>query len=262
MPGQHRLHERFIEEVVRRVTGAAVEHVDDGSVPGQYDARLTYPDGRLAALEMTTLADEAALEMLAFPIELELPETPHWWDLRYPRGRVLRKDIKRHVPALVRWLDQLDIDNADKVESWLRVAPEWRWYERSGVRLRRYGTTSRGGRVDVLPDSFGGVVDDKLEGLADWIESLQGEQWWRDNTAKVARSGYEELHLAVRLHDSKVPFGIFAGLWNPEEIRSREPSGMAPLTDLWLVVGYGDTVTRWSSGSGWTVHVYEDSGAS
>lgn len=259
MTRQHRSHERFIEEVVRRVTGALVEHVDDGSVDGLYDARLTYPDGRAAALEMTTLVEPAAMEMLSFPTKLEVPETPHWWDLRYPKGRVSRREIERHIPALVRWLDELDLDDAQEVEDWMKVTPEWEWYDRTGLRLRRYSGASQGGRVDVLPDSFGGVVDSGLDGLADWVEALQEEPWWRENVAKVARSGYDELHLGLRLHESKVPFGIFAGLWNPEEVKSRQPTGMEPLTDLWLIIGYGNTVTRWSAGSGWSVHVYNES---
>lgn len=84
-----------------------------------------------------------------------------------------------------------------------------------------------------------------------WTNSaLQAEPSWSENVVKLASSGYSELHLAIRLHDSQVPFGLFAGLWNPEEIRSADPSGIGPLTDLWLVIGYGNAVTRWSSGQG------------
>ncbi len=251
-----------MEEVIRRVTGLPVEHVDDGAVSGYHDAEIYYPDGGVAAVEMTTLSDPVALEMLSFPIELELPETPHWWDFRYPPSRVLRRDIERHVPALVRWLDLLDLDDADKAEDVIYGTAEWAWYERTAVRLRRFSGTSRGGRVDVLPEGSGGAIDEYLEGLAGWVESLQAEPIWIDNVAKLARSGHEELHLAFRLHESRVPFSIWSALWDADEIRSPDPSGMDPLTDLWLFVGYGTTVTRWSREVGWTSHVFRGDGMS
>jgi hypothetical protein len=251
-------YERFIEEVIRRATGLEVEHVDDGSRPRMFDALIRYPDGREAALEMTTVGDRAVMQMRAFPQELEIPTTPHWWDFRYPPTGVRRRDIERHVPKLIEWLDQFDVADAENLPSFLRVTEEARWYESAGVKLRRFGHTSKGGRVDILPDSWGGGVDEKLRTLADWIEELQLQPWWADNVAKVAASGRDELHLALRVHDSGAPFPIWSGLWDPEEVTSRDPNGMAPLTDLWLVGGQGTTVVRWSRGEGWRIHRWED----
>jgi hypothetical protein len=256
MATRHRREEIFMEEVVRRVTGATVEHVDDGSAPGMVDALITYPGGRRAALETTTVADRKRLQMESFDTALIVPETPHWWELRYPKP-LSRKDIEKHVPVLIAWIDQLGFRDVSELKNLLSGRPEWEWYRRTGVRLRRYEGASTGGRVDILPEGGGGAVDEFLRGLGDWVEGQQGEDWWTSNVAKLARSGYEELHLAVRLHESGMPFPTWMGLWDPTEIRSREPQGMEPLTDLWIIPAYGRTVTRWSRSSGWTATVYE-----
>lgn len=47
-------HERFLAEVIRRVKGLPVEHVDDGAVSGHCDAEILHPDCRVAAVEMVT----------------------------------------------------------------------------------------------------------------------------------------------------------------------------------------------------------------
>jgi hypothetical protein len=251
-----RPEEIFLEEVVRRVTGAVVEHVDDGSAPGMVDALIFYPDGRMAALEITTVGNRKHLEMESFDHMLEVPGTPHWWDLRYP-GPLSRRDIERHIPVLIGWMDRLGFEDVSELGKLLAGWPEWQWYENAGVQLRRYKGASTGGRVDILPMGGGGFVDERLEGLCEWVESQQGESWWTSNVEKLARSGHSELHLAVRLHESGMPFPMWMGLWNPTLIQTPEPTGMGPLTDLWILPAYGQTVTRWSARTGWTATVYE-----
>jgi hypothetical protein len=253
---RHRPEEVFIEEVIRRVTGAEVKHVDDGSAPGMIDALISYSDGHTAALETTTVADPKHLQMESFEITLKVPQTPYWWDLRYPKP-LRRKEIETYVPTLIGWMDQLGFHDAKQLENVLSGREEWAWYVRSGVKLRRYEGTTNGGRVEILPDGGGGVVDEYLEGLSEWVEGQQSEDWWTSNVAKLARSGYSELHLAVRLHQSGMPFPTWMGLWDPIEIRSREPNGMEPLSDFWIIPAYGHTVTRWSRSAGWTGTVYE-----
>lgn len=249
-----RASEIALEATLSGVLGESIQHVDDGSRPRMHDADIMYRDGRIAALEITTVADPQALEMASFPHALELPDSAFCWDVRYPVRRVLRKDIETYIPPLVKWLELLGLERADEMPGFLRVTPEWRWIERSGVRLMRYPGTSKPGRAYVLPEGIGGTVDEHLRGLADWIESIQSERVWTDDVSKLVDSERDELHLFLRLHDSAIPFSIFSGLWDPEEIESRSPVNMSPLTDLWLFTGYGTTLTRWSSGSGWITH--------
>ncbi|HOW01051.1 MAG TPA: hypothetical protein PLY19_06230 [Rhodoglobus sp.] len=250
-------YELFFEDVIRRVTGDTVEHVDDGSAPGMVDALIRRKDGSIAALEITTIAENEAMQMESFSLELEVPETPHWWDLRYPGLSLTRKDLKVHAPALIRWLDQLDLDDAEKLGDWIRSTPEGQWYQRTGIRLRRYPGASGGGRVDILPKGSGSASDSYLEGLADWVESIQSTRHWIDNVAKLERSGYEELHLAIRAHESGMPKSLWMGMWTSGEIRSRQPEGMGQLASLWVLTAWGRTLVQWSRGTGWRSHEHQ-----
>ena len=237
--------------------GVEVEHADDNRVPGHFDARISYGDGREAALEVTTIGDPKAIEMLSKGTELLIPATRIAWDLRYPVS-VRMKDVQRHIPEIICWCDQFGFTDPRRLREGYLSMPAMRWYERSGVRLMGMPTARRGGVVYVLPEGSGGIVDDELRGLPAWIESQQTAPWFADNRAKLARSGIKELHLFVRVHDTGLPFSLFAGLIDPIQIRATDPRGMAPLTDLWLLPPYGQIATRWSSVEGWSVHSYSD----
>jgi hypothetical protein len=150
-----------------------VEHVDDGSLDGMYDAEVRYPDGRIAAVEFTSVGERAVFQMESLPTELVIPSTPYWWTLRYELPGVLWRDIKRHVPELVRLLDQCGVRNANDLRSEVRGLPAWHWYEQHDLSLRHFGPTKQGGRVDVLPKASAGVLDSQYAGLNAWVESMQ-----------------------------------------------------------------------------------------
>src|SRR5689334_8224717 len=52
-----------VRMVVRALRDATVTHHDDGSQPGMFDVRITYPNGSTAAMEITSAADPAATEL-------------------------------------------------------------------------------------------------------------------------------------------------------------------------------------------------------
>jgi hypothetical protein len=68
-----RRSEKLAYEVVRRVLGADVEHVDDNRTRGHYDAVIHYPDGRTAALEVTTIGDLRGIELRSMDHRLPVP---------------------------------------------------------------------------------------------------------------------------------------------------------------------------------------------
>jgi hypothetical protein len=251
-----RRYERFLRHMMSRCLGVPVEHVDDGSSNGMYDAEVRYPDGRIGAVEFTTLGKRAALEMESFPTTMPLPSTSHWWTLRYTNNGVRWKDIEKHVPMLVMLLDERNMRDADDLRDDLRGTDVWEWYQRNGLSLSHFGTAVDEGRVDVLPRGGGGVVDSEYFSLNPWVEGMQSEAWWSENVSKLARSNLSELHLALRLHDSEVPFGILAALMDGSPIPVGHPAGMAPLTDLWLTIAYKTNVAHWNHELGWTVHDY------
>jgi len=249
-------YELVFEDIIHTVTGNEVEHIDDGSKPGMVDALIHHADGSVAALEFTTVTANAAMQMESFPIELEVPETPHWWDLRYPGVSLSRKEVEEHVPAFIRWLDQFDMDDAEKLGKLIQPTAEWHWFKRTGIRLRRFPGAMSGGRVDILQEGSGAAVDTYLEGLAYWVSNLQDDRLWTDHVAKLARSGYEDQHLAIRVHQSGMPDSLWLGMWDSREIRAPAPTGMGSLARLWLMTAYGTTIVSWSRSDGWASHQY------
>jgi hypothetical protein len=251
-----RTYEKFLRGVITRSLDAEVEHVDDGSRNGMHDAEVRYPDGRIAAVEFTSVGERAAFQMDSMPTELLLPTTSHWWTLRYGQPGVLWRDIKQHVPVLVTLLDQQSLTDADQLRPSLRGLPAWNWYDRHDLSLSHFGSTSQEGRVDVLPRGGGGVVDSQYTGLNSWVASIQSEPWWEDNVAKLVRSGHTELHLALRVHETGIPFSLLYAIIDGDPIPADHPTGMEPLTDLWIVTSYGTNAVHWSARDGWIVHSY------
>jgi hypothetical protein len=248
--------EAAYERFIARVLHARVEHFDDGSVNGMVDALIYREDRAVAALEVTTVADETVMEMESFDIHIDLPESAYWWDVRYPGASLNQKELKRHLAAVVRLLDAEGLDDAIKLDVSDRSAPEIRWVRENEVRVRRWGAREGGGRAAVLPEASGSFVDERLEGLTDWVLSVQNEPWWTSNVGKLASSGYTELHLAVELHQSGVPAPLWFAFWGGAEIAAQPLTGIEPLTDLWLHGGGGGRVVHWSSQPGWESHPY------
>jgi hypothetical protein len=96
--------------------------MDDGSLE---HARRGSPLSRWPnrADEFKSVGERAAFQMESLPTELVIPSMPYWWTLRYELPGVLWRNIKRHVPELVRLLDQYGVRNADDLRSELRGLP-------------------------------------------------------------------------------------------------------------------------------------------
>ncbi|MGL4339876.1 MAG: hypothetical protein ACRCSP_05585 [Rhodoglobus sp.] len=263
MVGSTRFSELVMEEAIRRITGATVTHGDDGSENRMVDAYITRPDGTCAALEVTTLADPQALEMLKHDSPFAV-ESSHSWVLEYPGPSLSRKSAQRHVPKLVQWLDERDIVNPDDSAEKLPDTEEWQWYSREDEICLHRNPASKAGLVAMqLKPVAGWAQDEYPDMLAEWVEDLQKQQWWIENTQKLQVSGCEALHLAVPLHyssvhltDGGVPFSIMSTLFSPQRVDSRGPTGMEPLTDLWLL--FGTTMVHWARGVGWSLHTQQD----
>jgi hypothetical protein len=251
--------ERFAYEVVRRVLGAEVEHVDDNRTAGQFDALIHYRDGNRAALEVTTIADQRALQMRSFETELRVDDSPNAWTFRYP-GFVNMREARRHIPVLVRWCDTTLSSGAFMLPDSARETPDMQWLMRSEARLDR-SSLRPPGRVLLLPSAMGGFTDPYLSTLESWLLEQQTEPWLSENQSKLARSGLPEQHLFALVHSSGIPFALFDGLLAPDtDIAAEEPDFLAPITDLWLLPEYGSIVTRWSKTSGWSSHDYGEFG--
>lgn len=251
--------ERFAYEVVRRVLGAEVEHVDDNRTPGLFDALIQYWHGSPAALEVTTVADQRALQMRSFETKLRVDDSPNAWTFRYP-DFVSMREARLHIPQLVRLCDAAFSPGAFLLPQSLRETPSMQWLVRNDARLDR-SSSGPPGEVLLLPSPIGGFTDPYLSTLENWLLEQQTEPWLQENQAKLARSALPEQHLFAIVHSSGFPFALFDGLLAPDaDIAAEEPGFLTPITDLWLLPEYGSIVTRWSKGDGWSSHDYGELG--
>lgn len=284
MAQQTRRMERFIEEAIRRVTGLAVDHVDDGLVAGKHDAEIVLLDGSRAALEITSLIDPAAAAMAAMESKYIVEGCEGTWMLTYRGSGTNHKAMRARLPALLRWLESQEVtDTDDYVTRMTRVgfqvetqmatvederlwaefnsSAEWDWLRSAELRLRRIESSARAGQVYLQPAGYASFVDEKLTGLAPMVESWVSEPWWSENVQKLQRSGYDELHLAIYLDPSKTPLPVWFRLLdgNATEIASPAPAGVEPVTDLWLFTPWSARGARWSNLTGWSIHEFSDS---
>lgn len=251
-----RADEKTFREIIAFVSGSRVDRFDDGSQNGMVDAIIRHESGQRGAIEFTTIAESAAMEMDSWAFDLRLSGTLHSWEVRYPGRTLSRKLLSKHIPALISALDEAGLDDAEDLPSTFGATDAWRWFSQSGLRLRRYGGEMDAGHVYVLRKGSGAAIDLRLKGLPAWLANIQAQPVWGENVRKLERSGMHELHLGLRVHESGIPIGLWMGLWNPGEIDMPEPKGMAPLSDLWILPPYGRFVIHWSEKSGWTSSEY------
>lgn len=172
---------------------------------------------------------------------------------------VLWRDVKQHVPVLLSLLDQYDVRNADHLRGDLRGLPAWDWYDRHDLSLNHFGSTSKEGRVDVLPRgveaSSIGSTPDSIHGSQACSPNPGGGTTLRSSNAQGTRNyarpcGYE----------TGIPFSLLSAIIDGNPIPAGHPAGMEPLTDLWIVTSYGTNAVHGSDRDRWNVQNYATAG--
>jgi hypothetical protein len=129
------------------------------------------------------------------------------------------------------------------------------WLADHDVTMR--GTKTQGrdpGPVMVLPQSFGGFVDEQLEGLPGAVEELlQGEVAAR-RVAKLVAHEADEHHLFVFIREGGLPISRYLPLMTEVQTLPRTvPSLPTGLSHLWLYTGYGPSLLCCTP-NGWSDH--------
>jgi hypothetical protein len=61
---------------------------------------------------------------------------------------------------------------------------------------------------------------------------MQTEPWWTENVAKLTRSGHTELHVALRVHESGVPFALLCAIMDGDTIPVGDPAGPSVVPEI------------------------------
>lgn len=256
--------ERLACRVAERVTGTRARACDIPGVKGRdggVDAFLDYPDGRIAAFEVTRIAsDQKALQLenLLGRDRFEWPLPGQWWwdlwisDVRdLPRlrqcfGKII---LMCEAAGVTRpeHLDVMDSAHLDNDVLWL--------VEESSVSLHGYPDVPAvdGGRVRkalVTTGGDGGMVDDSFSGLNDALADAFAVGHLPDHVAKVVRTPADEKHLFLIVHQTALRFEVTSALMFGTTV----PEGPALLptgvSHLWLAPEFSKRVVVGTS-TGW-----------
>lgn len=256
--------ERLACRVAERVSGARARAWDVKGVTdrtGAVDAFLDYPDGRLAAFEVTRIAsDEKALhlEYLLGKAGFQWPLPGRWWwelwisDVRdLPRLRqCFEKVVLLCEAANVTRPEHLglaDTDNLDDDVLWL--------VEESSVSLHGYPNVpavdgDRVRKAQVTPAGNGGMVDDSLSGLNDALADAFSARHLPGHVAKLARTPADEKHLFAIVHQTDLRFEVASALMFGTTVPEGPAWLPAGISHLWLAPQFSRRVLVGTS-SGW-----------
>ena len=250
--------------LVERVTGARAVAHDVGGKQGAYDVALTYPDGRRAALEVTTHAATGIRRRGVL-----LGRAAHSWPNpgRLPWAVVLGDphDLPRLRAVYARAITTCETlgagGPASLPASVLEHDTELRWLA-SGSTSSLIALPPTDGpvptTVTVTPRPVERTVDRRLETLPDAVTHLLLVPHVARRVAKVAAApGVDERHLFVGVGEGGLPDAVYLALGGPvEAVPGADPEVDDPrLTHLWLATdGGGGPLMGWARGRGWTAH--------
>ena len=261
---QERPEEQFAFAAVGSVLPVTVEPYDRCGRQRAVDAILHYPDGRTAALEVSSIGpdDEAAI-------------------VNYLGNRGHCKSIagltRRWLVQIPRDFHPADMRKIDRVLPWCEARGAKHLGELAGYRpevddLLHQGVlanavTNASGRIDpagsrvyfVLP-AMGGFSGCRLASLSEELAPILRTTQVQSKTSKLAESGLEERHLFLIVRPSAFSWPVYEGLAFGGPLPTVAPLLPDGLSQVWLLTGLqAGGVVRGVSGRGWyRDHLPED----
>lgn len=228
--------ERFAFDVVGRVLGVTVEEYDTAGRQNAIDALLHYPDGRAAALEVSSLgpSDEARITnvLAAGAQRRTISGLTKSWMVQIPRD--FHPSGLRTVDQMLLRCEELDVTNLKHADSVDGLAEE---LLDAGVRMVATSAPAmEDPTVWVLTAPLGGFTDagsDKLPAEVDTALTTDTMQ------SKLAASGYAEQHLFLLVRPSAFRFSVYDNLSFGGPLPSELPQLPEELSQIWLASGWG-----------------------
>ncbi len=260
---QERPDEQFAFAVVRRVLDADVRLHDTGGRQGAVDGIVTYPDGRVAALEISSVGpeDEARITNVLSRSQSrrQLAGISHHWYVQVPGD---------FHPAELRSIDQAVLRCEELGFDHLSDAVGHGHTDLDALALRHVSadaihTTSAPEqatrRVYVYRRPPGGFLRDGIEPLPDELAEMLRTTTMQSKIAKLVRSGLDERHLLLLVRQSAFSFPVYDGLAWGGPLPSRPARLPAELSQVWLLTGYaaGGVVRATASGAWFRDHPYD-----
>ena len=250
---QERPEERFAFAVVARVLGATVEPNDIGGRQGAVNAILHYPDGRTAALEVSSIGPESEAGIINY-----LGARGHFKSIAGVTRRWLIQVPRDFHPADMRKVDKvLPRCEASEAENLSELAGEGGDIDdllSQGVRA----TTSATGAADTagsrvyFATTMGGSPGSGMASLPDELAEALRTPKMQSKIGKLAVAGLKERHLFLVVRPSAFGWPVYDGLAFGGPLPTGTPRLPDDLSQVWLVSGIqAGGIVRGISGRGW-----------
>jgi len=234
-------------ETVPAILGARLEEYDHSGRQGAVDALLHYPDGRIAALEVTSVAAPGRRQLHALlNANRTLPNPGTWtWSATIDDPRDL-PELRERIERIIVASEARGIRQPERAyEMAFGGDPDFAWLIRSSVtlwgspdlpKIRQSDGAER--PLYVTPGGSGGVMDENLSNFAKAIAEVVAETHVQKRIAKLARDARDEQHLFLVADDSALPFDVFYALVSRDTTPPGAPVLPGDVTHLWILVPF------------------------
>lgn len=258
--------ERYAAVVVERATGARARAHDVDGRQAAHDIDLTYPDGRRAALEVTTHAGPGVRRTHAL-----LRRDRHTWPnpgaWRWTIDLADPSDIMRVRAVYGRAIAACESHGVRQPRELppevLEDDAELRWLAEDSQSVLRGAPSAfaddrrPASGVLVTPKARAAWVDSRLAGLPRAVTELMAVPHVARRAAKVAAARrVDERHLFVGIGEGGLPDSLYVPLTGPlDGLPAEDPEVHPPLTHLWITTAWsGSPLLLWERTRGWTAH--------
>lgn len=211
------------------------------------DGLVYRSDGSIAALEITTIADEASMQS-----EAMLARAGNQWDIDglawvwsvHLAGTVQHRQLKPQLAELLHLLESQNIWHSHDPRLWYPpVFDEFsddvrRWITTNQLEVVGHPTLPNQGHVWVLPLGFGGAVPG-IDVVPGWLSDELKTDTLQENIDKLVDSGQTETHLFLWVLNHGMPTEVFLGLTSNSDVPTTPlvmPDGLS-----WVWVGHSTT---------------------
>jgi hypothetical protein len=244
--------------VVQLLDVVQAEAWDVDGRQGAVDVMLTLGDGRMAAFEVTNLGEEDALDLarLLGKIKYKWPVVGDWF-WRIEVGSVADLDrLKLCFDEIIHICETAGEPDPRRIEGGWPTHPSLRWLVReSSSEMTGFpkilAKNLKRPMTEVVPRIGAGFVDDSLSGFAAGLAKAFEKPHIQRHFDKLARTGADERHLFIPLHDSALPFSVSSELVFKETLPPEPPVVPDSVTHLWLAPAGSPRVLQWSRADGW-----------
>lgn len=229
--------------------GVTAESNDHSGRQGVVDFLLHYPDGRQAAMEVTSAAGDGMRQLYALLDRYETLPNPGVWTWSATIGH------PRDLPELLERCSRvIEYCEGNRI-AWPKHAyehrgnPDIKWLITSTADLHGSpdlpkwdSATKRERPLFLTQGGSGGTVNESLSRFAETVDEVMAQDHVQKRILKLVRSGYDEQHLFLVIDDTALPFDVFYGLTRGTVTPPKAPTLPGAVTHLWLLITFTPNV--------------------